>query len=304
MKNNLDPIYHKPYYLLTSENCMIKHSKYRNTGVLFELLVRQATSDLMSKRDTQAVKIFKKYFTNTELSKEYNLYSTVLNAPKLSENKAEMLISTIVEQAKKLDREKLNKEKYNIIKEIKKHYDLDNFFKAKIPTYKVFASIYTLIEAQLSEDFANTKQLMENKVTLLEHVTKEGMAERKVGSKAVEDFMKEDKEIRQLAYKILVEKFNEKYASLSDEQKDLLKEYINNISDTKQLKEYLNAKLAEVKNELITLKESLQDEVVKIKINEVLNFIKPIALNEAVKDEVIVGLMQYYQLISELKAIK
>ena len=283
---------------------MIKHSKYRNTGVLFELLVRQATSDLMSKKDTQAVRIFKKYFTNTELSKEYNLYSTVLNAPKLSENKAEMLINTIVEQAKKLDREKLNREKYNIIKEIKKHYDIDNFFKAKIPTYKVFAAVYTLIEAQLSQTFANTQQLLDNKITLLEHVTKESLTERKVASQAVEDFMKEDKEIRQLAYKILVEKFNEKYASLSTEQRDLLKEYINNISDTVQLKVYLNEKLDDVKKELTAIKETVTDEVIKIKINEVLNFIKPIAVKDSVKDEVIVGLMQYYQLISELKAIK
>jgi len=283
---------------------MIKHSKYRNTGVLFELLVRQATSDLMSKKDTQAVKIFRKYFTDTELSKEYNLYSTVLEAPKLSESKAEMLISTIIEQANKLDRIKLDKEKYNLIKEIRKNYDLDNFFKAKIPSYKVYASVYTLIEAQLTSNFSDTNQIMTNKVTLLEHVTKESLTERKTGSKAVEDFMKEDKEIRVLAYKILVEKFNEKYASLSNEQRDLLREYINNISDTKQLKVYLNERLEDIKQELSILKATTKDKVIQIKINEVLNFVKPIAINESVKDEVLVGLMQYYQLISELKAIK
>jgi len=139
---------------------MIKHSKYKNTGVLFELLVRQSTSDLMSNKDPKAVKIFKKFFTNTELGKEYNLYTSVLNAPKLSEAKAEMLVSTIVEQAKKLDREKLDKEKYNLIKEIKKHYDLDDFFKAKIETYKIYASVYTLIENQLSSQLNNTKQII------------------------------------------------------------------------------------------------------------------------------------------------
>jgi len=283
---------------------MIKHSKYRNTGVLFELLVRQATSDLMSKKDTQAVKIFRKYFTDTELSKEYNLYSTVLEAPKLSESKAEMLVSTIIEQANKLDRLKLDKEKYNLIKEIRKNYDLDNFFKAKIPSYKVYASVYTLIEAQLTSNFSDTNQIMTNKVTLLEHVTKESLTERKTGSKAVEDFMKEDKEIRVLAYKILVEKFNEKYASLSNEQRDLLREYINNISDTKQLKVYLNERLEDIKQELSILKATTKDKVIQIKINEVLNFVKPIAINESVKDEILVGLMQYYQLISELKAIK
>lgn len=281
---------------------MIKHSKYKNTGVLFELLVRQATSDLMSNKDPKAVKIFKKYFTNTELGKEYNLYSSVLNSPKLNETKAEILVTTIVEQAKKLDRVKLDKEKYNLIKEIKKHYDLDNFFKAKIETYKIYASIYTLIENQISTEVHDTKQIITNKLTLLEHITKESLTERKVASKVVEEFMKEDKEIRILAYKILVEKFNDRYAGLSTEQRDLLKEYINNISDTTKLRTYLNTKLLEVKTEITSLKATTKDKVLQIKLNEVLNFIKPMSPNESIKDEVLIGLMQYYQLISELKA--
>jgi hypothetical protein len=283
---------------------MIKHSKYKNTGILFELLVRQATSDLMSNTDPKAVKIFKKYFTDTELGKEYNLYSTVLNAPKLNENKAEILVSTITEQAKKLDRVKLDKEKYNLIKEIKKHYDLDNFFKAKIEAYKIYASIYTLIENQISKEFSDTKQLITNKLTLLEHITKESLTERKVASKVVEEFMKEDKEIRVLAYRILVEKFNDKYSGLSEDQRDLLKEYINSISDTKKLRTYLNTKLLEVKTEITGLKATTKDRVLQIKLNEVLNFIKPMSPNESIKDEVLIGLMQYYQLISELKATK
>jgi hypothetical protein len=283
---------------------MIKHSKYKNTGILFELLVRQATSDLMSNTDSKAIKIFKKFFTNTELGKEYNLYNTVLNAPKLNETKAEMLVTTIVEQSKKLNREKLDKEKYNLIKEIKKHYELDNFFKAKVDAYKVYASTYTLIENQLSNELNDTKQIIANKLTLLEHITKETLTERKVASKVVEEFMKEDKEIRILAYKILVEKFNEKYSGLSIEQKDLLKEYINNVSDTTKLKTYLNTKLLEVKTEITALKETTKDRVLQIKLNEVLNFIKPMNPNDSIKDEILIGLMQYYQLIGELKATK
>lgn len=283
---------------------MIKHSKYKNTGLLFELLVRQATSDLMLNKDPQAVRIFKKYFTNTELGKEYNLYNTVVNAPKLTETKAEILINTVSEQAKKLDRTLLDKQKYNLIREIKKYYDLDDFFKAKIDSYRIHASVYTLIESQLSKDASNTKQIITNKLTLLEHVTKETLTERKVASKVVEEFMKEDKEVRILAYKILVEKFNDKYANLSAEQRDLLKEYINNVSDTKKLRTYLNTKLLEVKTELNTLKTTTEDKVLQIKLNEVLNFIKPLGPNDSIKDEVLIGLMQYHQLISELKAIK
>lgn len=283
---------------------MVKHNKYKNTGVLFELLVRQSTADLMSNKDTKAVKIFKKYFTETELGKEYSLYSTVLNAPKLTESKAEILVNTVVEQARKLDREKLSKEKYNLIREIKKHYDLDDFFKAKIDSYRIYASVYTLVESQLTTELTDTKQLVTNKLTLLEHITKETLTERKVASKVVEEFLKEDKEIRILAYKILVEKFNEKYSDLSADQRDLLKEYINNVSDTRKLKAYLNIKLLEVKSDLVDLKSKSKDKVLQIKLNEVLNFIKPIGANESIKDEVLVGLMQYYQLVQELKALK
>jgi hypothetical protein len=282
---------------------MIKHSKYKNTGILFELLVRQATSDLMSNKDSKAIKIFKRYFNDTELGKELNLYNIILNSEKLNETKANILITTVLEEAKKLDRKTIDKQKYSLIKEIKKNYDLDNFFKAKIDTYKFYASVYTLIESQLEGNIQNTNQIIANKLNLLEHVTKETLTERKVASKVVEEFLKEDKEIRLLAYKILVEKFNDKYNNLSLRQKNLLKEYINNISDTKQLKSYLNTQLEKVKKELTTLKEKVEDKVVKIKLNEVLTFIKPLGSNESIKDEVLVGLMQYYALIDELKNI-
>jgi len=283
---------------------MIKHSKYKNTGVLFELLVRQATSDLMSNKDPKAVKIFKKYFINTELQKECELYNTVLNTPILTESRAEMLVNTVLEQSKKLDRAKLNVEKYKLIKEIKKYYDLDNFFKAKINGYKIYAAVYTLVESQISTECIDTKQIISNKVTLLEHVTKESLTERKVASKVVEEFMKEDKEIRLLAYKILVEKFNDKYSGLSDNQKNLLKEYINNISDTKQLKIYLNNKFDKVKKELTALLENVTDRVTQIKLKEAIKLIKPINTGEPVRDESLVGLMEYYQLVEELKVIK
>lgn len=278
----------------------IKHSKYRNTGILFELLVRQTTSDLLNNQDSKAVKILKKYFTNTELGKEYSLYSTFSSSPKLSEAKAEILISTIIEQYKKLDHEKINKLKYNLIKEIKKTYDLDNFFKAKVDNYKPFASIYTIFESQNSQ-LVDTKQLILNKINLLEHLTETPAGETKAPKSLVEEFMKEDKEIRLLAYKILVEKFNNKYQGMSDRQKDVLKEYITNISDTKNLKLYLNNQLDQIKTELTELKNNTNDTVIKIKLEEVLKFVTPIKENQSIKDEVITGILQYFDLIDELK---
>lgn len=278
----------------------VKHSKYRNTGILFELLVRQTTSDLINNQDSKAVKILKKYFSNTELGREYSLYNSFISSPKLNETKAEILISTILEQYKKLDYEKINKLKYNLIKEIKQTYNIENFFKAKVENYKPFASVYTIFESQHAKT-VDTNQVVLNKINLLEHITQTTLDESKAPKSLVQEFMKEDKEIRLLAYKILVEKFNQKYQNMSERQKDILKEYITNVSDTKNLKEYLNIQLDLLKSELSTIKESTKDQVIKIKLEEVIKFIKPIKENQTIKDETITGILQYCDLVDELK---
>ena len=278
----------------------IKHSKYRNTGVLFELLVRQTTSDLIKNQDSKAVKILKKYFTNTELGKEYTLYNTVNSSPKLSEAKAEVLINTVVEQYRKLDHSKIEKLKYNLIKEIKSNYDLEQFFKAKVENYKTYASVYTIFESHHSNNL-DTKQVVMNKINLLEHITAKSLDNSKAPKSLVQEFMKEDKDIRLLAYKILVEKFNNKYKDFSDRQKGILKEYITNVSDTKNLRDYLNSELKKIKTELTELKDKSKDQVTKIKLEEVLKFIKPLNESHTIKDETITGILQYCDLIDELK---
>jgi hypothetical protein len=280
----------------------LKHSKFRNPGVLFELLVRQTTADLLQNKDSKAVKILKKYFTETELSREYSLYNSFITTEKLNESKAELFINTIVEQYKKLDYEKLKKEKYNLIREIKSNYDLDNFFKAKIDNYKSYASIYIVLESQNNK--TNVNQVLSSKITMLEHICGEEVKEKPASAQILEEFMKQDKEIRLLAYKILVEKFNKKYVGLSQDQKDVLKEYINNISDTKNLKVYLNKRLTEIKSTLVEMSNSVKDQVTSIKLKEVVKFIKPIHENETIKDETVSTLLQYYDLINEIKNVE
>lgn len=276
-----------------------KHSKYRNSGILFELLVRQTTADLIANRDSKAVKILKKYFTNTELGKEYALYNNVITSPKLSESKAEMLISTIVEQYKKLNKETIQKLKYNLIKEIKQSYDIDEFFKAKVDNYKTLAAIYNTLESQNTKD-VDVRQVFLNKVVVLEHVTKSKLDNMPASKSIMEELMQEDKEIRLLTYKILVEKFNEKYDGLSARQKDVLKHYIVSISDTTKLNQYVNTQLTEIKSEIQTISKKVTDPVVKIKLDEVVKLIQPVT---KIKDETIAGLLQYIDLIDELNTV-
>ena len=280
---------------------MIKHSKYRNTGILFELLVRQTTADLLNNQDSKAVRILKKHFTNTELGKEYSMYSAFVTSPKLSEAKAEILISTILEQYNRLNHETLGKAKYNLIKEIKKHYNLEDFFKAKIENYKPYASVYTIFESQNSP-VSDTKQIVLNKINLLEHLSEESIKHIEASQAMVQELMQEDKEIRILTYKLLVEKFNKKYQNLSERQKRILKEYVASISDSTNLRTFLNSKIKEIKSELTEEISKVADKVTKIKAQEILKFVKPLKEGITIKDETITGILQYYDLIDELKS--
>ena len=280
----------------------IKHNKFRNTGVLFELLVRQIASDTLANTDSKAVKIVKKFFTNSELAKEHKLYHTILTAPRLSEGKAEALINTTVDLAKKLNKEQLLKEKYNLIREIKKHYNLESFFKSKVNNYKTLAAAYTLFEVAIENKFIEPKQVVLNKLTLMEHITKKTLVENKE-NEVEQTLAKEDKNVRILAYRMLIEKFNSKYANLSERQKSVLKEFINNISNPEHLKIYINENLNSVKKELTSLVKQVEDKTTEIKLNEVINLIKPISAKASVKDDHLVTLLQYQQLAEEIKKI-
>ena len=57
-----------------------KHNKIKNTGILFELLTRQITVDILNnKKNSSAIKILKKFFNeNTELGKENQLYKVLV----------------------------------------------------------------------------------------------------------------------------------------------------------------------------------------------------------------------------------
>ncbi len=296
--------YTHPYIFIIrgfrSHTMAIKHSKYRNTGIIFELLVRQTTSDLIKNQDSAAVKILKKYFTNTELGKEYSLYSAFSTSPKLNEVKANMLITTILEQYRKLDHAKISKLKYNLIREIKNTYGIDNFFRAKVDNYKQHAAVFTILESEHSTS-VDAKQVVMNKITLMEHLTDKNIDNVKAPQSLINEFMQEDKEVRLIAYKILVEKFNEKYKNFSERQKGVLKEYITNVSDTKNLREYLNKQLLEIKKELEEIKNTTQDQVLKIKLQEISKFINPLKEGHTIKEEVVTGILQYCDLIDELK---
>ena len=281
----------------------IKHSKYKNTGILFELLVRQITTDTLDGKDSLAKDILKKYFVKSELGREYKLYETLLKKTSLTEGKANIVVDTLIESSKTLNRGAIKRQKYNLINEIQKYYNLNEFFNHKLPNYKIFAAFYTLTEIANTQQSEDPEQTINNKVTILEHLTAARIKEDKVRDDVMNEFENADKDVRLLAYRLVLENFNTKYDTLHPKQKLILKEYITSIDNTPRLREFYTSKVNEIKNELNVLNKRTKNKATQIKINEIINIIDTPAKNARITDNDLVDLLQYYDLINELETI-
>jgi hypothetical protein len=277
----------------------VKHSKYKNTGILFELLTRQLTSDTITGNQSKSLSFLKKHFNSkTELLKEYKIYHTLATKKYNKDSQATMLIEELIKAHEKLNKSQLRREKYNLIKEIKDTYNVNDFFKSKISNYKIMASIFNLLENKK----ATALSIVNSKVTLLEHIT-EKQNNEKTKNTVLENFNKQDSDTRLLTYKVLLEKFNDKYSNLEDNQKTLLKEYVNSVTNSPALKSYINQEIKEVKKDLSKYSKKVEDKAVVIKLNETKGMIKPLCKKSSVNDDNVINLLNYYELVNELKTV-
>ena len=282
----------------------IKHSKFRNTGLIFELLVKQIAADTLNKKDSPAIEILKKHFTGrTSLVREFKLYEFILKNKGIGQNKAETILSTITEISKKLNRNTLKEQKYSLISDIKKGYDINEFFSIQVSDYKALASLYCLLEAQNNNELIDPNLLVNFRSTLLEHLTTEKQDAQEVKDTLIEEYSKYDKDLKLLTFKILLEKFNDKYKDLLPQQKNILKEFITSVNSQTRLRTLVNEELTNIKNEVSKLSTRVKDEVVKIKLDEVAKTIKTLSNKEKINDNHLVNLMQYYDLVNELKSL-
>ena len=282
----------------------IKHSKYKNTGLIFELLVKQIAADTLNKKDSAAVSILKNNFTGrTALVREFKLYEFILKNKSVSQSKAESIVSTIIEVARTIDKKVLKKQKYSLIKEIKESYDLDEFFSISVKDYKPLAALFCLMEAHKVTDVIDPNFLVDNKTTILEHLTKEQQNKKLVRDTLIEEYSKYDKDLKLLTFKILLEKFNSKYGTLLPEQKNILKEFITSVDSSTRLRNVVNEEFKKLKSVLDKIKATVEDEIVSIKLQEITKAIKPVAKTKRVTDDHLVNIMQYYELIKELKLL-
>lgn len=283
------------------------HKKYKNTGILYELLVRQITVDTMnSEKESPALRLIRDYFKpSSELGKEHILYRTLLESVNLTEGKANILVDLVLKERRALNNRKLSEQKYELVREIKELYDIKDFLSAKIPNYRVYASIYkTFLSESKPEkiDVRDVGDVAKARFTITEHMMNPLQAQKNE-SKLLEYFRNQTEDLRLLTYKILVDKFNEKYATLNEEQKVLLREYINNISNTNDLRDYINAEVPKVQSKLKKQIRKIDNKVTRIKLNEVVSQLDNVAKGNVVKDAQVSALLIAYQIVREIDEI-
>jgi hypothetical protein len=275
-----------------------KHSKIKNTGILFELLTRQITVDVLnSSNESSAIKILKEFFNpKTELGKEYELYKILLEKKYGKSEQANILIEAVTKNRRRLSNRRLKNEKYNLIKTIKENYSVVDFFNTKIPNYKVLASIYNVFEMESSKEKITPVEETDSKVTIIENICTE--QKNKPKKKSIVE--SQEKDLRLLTYQLLVDKFNKKYSNLNESQRNLLREYINNLSNTNSLREFIDTEVIKVKKILKAHLNKVNDKITKIKLSEAITHTENSTTGKFVKDSHVVSLMRYYELIKEL----
>jgi len=282
----------------------IKHSKFRNTGLIFELLVRQIAADTIARSESPAVGILKKYYNEKSLiGREYKLYEFINKFTKLDNVKAEVVLRTILESSQKLDQSRLKKQKYELVKELSKSYNLDELFSIKVKEYKPYAALYCLLEIYNTAELVDPQSIVDNKTTLLEHLTGSEQTEKRVTDTLIEEYTKQDRDLRLLTYRILLEKFNKKYKNLLPEQKTILKEFIVSVNSSKKLQTLVNDEFHKIKKEVTEASKRISDEVTRIKLTEILKTIPSLNKTDRVVDTHLINLLQYYELLAELRRL-
>ena len=279
----------------------LKHSKYKNTGILFEMLVRKLTSETLSSDKSVTIDIIKKYFgKNTELSQELNLYNSLLKEQRLkTEASAYEYIRMIKSAHSKINQNSLRRQRYNLVKEISEKFKFEDISKIHINNYKVLASINMIFEHEESD---NPLQLMECKRVIASNTLLTENINIKKDS-VIEKFQTQSKDMRLLTYKLLIDKFNEKYSGLTEDQKHLLNKYVTNVNDTTMLREYVQKIIPNIKKQLFAEVKRIDDKVVKIKVEKLSEMLCNVENIKVIKESHILSLLRYFDLIKELKEV-
>ena len=286
--------------MTTTNNNNRKHRKKRNTGLLYEFLIRYISNALVENNDKnikKAVKIFKKFFKkDKELYKEFRLFNSLYKTATEKESVASSILSEAKRYSNSFDLEKLDREKSLLIREINHNLNDEDFFSRRVPDYKTHATIQNLFNEWRSNsmDFS--------KVAEYEQFLTEWLMTPREDKYDLEKL--KDNNIDALVLRLMSEKVNDKYSKLlNEEQKEIIKNYAFSIENDENGK--LRESLVKIKEEILTnIKEYINNDKEKNQyILEKLNKTEEMILNEnleVVDDEVITRFLKYSQLKQEL----
>lgn len=273
----------------------IKHVKYKNTGIIFELLSKQVASDVLTNQKNISLSIIKKYFKEgTELHKELACYQALIDTKTQKQPMAMKLLDGIIEQRQMINHQLLAREKYKLIGELKTTYNIQKFFESRVSDYKLYASIYNLFEYKKTDDPVKHVEFYE---TLLEHLTTKSSDTKKPAHL----YEQQSADIKKLAFKMIIEKFNNKYKFLNTKQKILVSRFINENTSLQPFKDYVYSESEYIRKTLLNIAKHTQDPVLKIKLTEAANLTSQITASSRIKDEHISSMIKYYELIDYFK---
>ena len=236
------------------------------------------------------------------MGKELELYNILTTESYKSRSKAERLIDVVIKTRQRISNKTLRSEKYNLIKAIKESYDVKALFSTKMPNYKKLASIYKLFLYETTGEEINPTEVVDSREYVVESLIV-GPSKIENQSELIREYNSEDKDVKLLAYTLMVEKFNDKYSKLSQSQKNVLRKYINNVSNTNSLTEFIDGEIINIKETLKKLLPSVNDDITSIKLKEVTEQVGKLSGGNEATENKVVTLMRYYELIKELENV-
>ncbi len=277
-----------------------KHRKKRNSGLIYEFLVRRLSRAMVDKdkmASQKTLEILRKYFADgTVLAEEREVFEVIRKARGLTEAAARRILAEVQKAVRKMDARKIDIKKSNLIKEINYAFGQGFFNEHRVPEYRLLASIQMMVDACrtggiLTESVAEI-QLEEG---LVQYMTTKG--EYSVRQPTQSD-------VDALVMRMVAKRFEEKYSkSLIPSQKVLLEKYMRSqiTGDHESLYKIIDGEIKRVKESLeraSIMKEVREDPAMMEKLSEVCERIdKGKSLDETVQD-----LMLYQKLIEEIES--
>lgn len=225
---------------------MARHNKKRNTGLLYEFLVRTISDAIIEgnkKKRDQALSIIRKHFVpGSELHKEFRLFHSLAATTVKSASVADSILEAARKASAKCDNKELDYEKSLLIRSINHNINENKFYDRRVPEYKIYATIQTLLNEWRDDNTTDIVQIAE-----FEHQLKEWLLQNKEVTKLEEVV---DGSGDPLVERLMIKKLNERYKdNLTEAQSNIIRSYI--FARDEESKEALSENLSHIKSDVV-----------------------------------------------------